>query len=553
MAEVSLAYTTGESSAAAVPRSLLEAQRNVLEMVVQNVALGDVLAALCKIVEEHAPRDGARASILLVTADGKRLTIGAAPSLPESYCRAIDGIEIAPHVGTCAAAAARREVVVTPDISADPSWLVLRQLPLSLGLKAAWSLPIVSATGAVLGTFGTYFPETRAPHPEERQLVEVLARTAALAIERQRSDRASRARIEYAVRVSGIGFWHWDLALGEVVWDERVRGHFFIPDNRRLTTLDFFTRLHPDDREVTRAAVRAAIDRREHYEVTYRTVDPASGATKWIRSVGAAQYDADGKPVHFGGVAVDVTEQNAHEQSLRDLNERLQQQDRRKDEFLATLAHELRNPLAPVRTGLEILKISADPAQIARTREMMERQLGHLVRLVDDLLDVSRITLGKVVLKKEHIDFRVILNGALEATRSLVGARGHEITLQVSEQPLPLLADPTRLIQVVANLVNNAARYTPAGGRIQLTAEARQDTLIARVIDSGVGMDSDLLDRVFDMFVQGVPASGESQAGLGVGLTLVRRLVEMHGGSIEAQSPGRDQGSTFVLRLPLAS
>lgn len=250
-------------------------------------------------------------------------------------------------------------------------------------------------------------------------------------------------------------------------------------------------------------------------------------------------------------MAVDVTEQRAHERSLSDLNERLQQQDRRKDEFLATLAHELRNPLAPVRTGLEILKIATDPAQAARTREMMERQLAHLVRLVDDLLDVSRITLGKVALKKERIDFRVILNGALEATRSLVAARGHEIAVRLSEQPLPLLADPTRLIQVVANLINNAARYTPAGGRIQVGAEAGQGALIARVSDTGVGMDSELLSRVFDMFVQGAPARGESQSGLGVGLTLVRRLVEMHGGSIEAQSPGRDQGSTFVLRLPL--
>ncbi len=520
-------------------------------MIVQNVALEQVLAALCRIVEEQAPRSGVRAAILLVTADGKRLATGAAPSLPESYCRAIDGLDISPQVGTCSAAAARREVVVTTDIASDPGWLLLRHVPLNLGLKAAWSLPIVSATGAVLGTFGTYFPESRLPQSEEKQLVEVLAHTAALAIERQRSDRASRARIEYAVRVSGIGFWHWDLALGELVWDERVRGHFFIDDNRRVTTDDFFARLHPDDLEMTRAAVRAAIDAGEHYEVTYRTVDPDSGAMKWIRSVGAAQYDADDKPVHFGGVAVDVTEQRAHERSLSDLNERLQQQDRRKDEFLATLAHELRNPLAPVRTGLEILKIATDPAQAARTREMMERQLAHLVRLVDDLLDVSRITLGKVALKKERIDFRVILNGALEATRSLVAARGHEIAVRLSEQPLPLLADPTRLIQVVANLINNAARYTPAGGRIQVGAEAGQGALIARVSDTGVGMDSELLSRVFDMFVQGAPARGESQSGLGVGLTLVRRLVEMHGGSIEAQSPGRDQGSTFVLRLPL--
>ena len=478
-------------------------------MIVQNVALEEVLAALCRIVEEQAPRP-------------LRAEISLGPGTPAS--------------------------------------------------EATWSVPIVSAGGAVLGAFRTYCFEPHEPQPEEKQLVEVLARTAAVAIERHRADVALResearyralvessprqlnehARMDYAVRVSGIGFWHWDLALDELVWDERVREHFFVSGTQRVTLDDFYARLHPDDREPTRVEVDKAIQQGAHYDTNYRVVDPVSGATRWIRSVGGVQYDADGKLIHFGGVTVDVTRQQMHEANLLELNERLQEQDRRKDEFIATLAHELRNPLAPVRTGLYILKISTDPVQTGQVREMMERQLAHLVRLVDDLLDVSRITLGKVTLKREPVDFRVIVNAALEATRSLVEARRHEITLRLSAQVFPLVADTTRLTQVLANLINNAARYTPSGGSIQIAADEENGQLVVRVSDTGIGMEPELLSHVFEMFVQGEAVTGESQGGLGVGLTLVRRLVEMHGGSVEASSQGRGKGSTFVLRLPLA-
>jgi PAS domain S-box-containing protein len=1006
--------------------ALLEAQSHVLEMIVRAHPLPGVLDALCHIVESQAGRS-VRAAILL--ADGQQLVTGAAPSLPAEYNRALDGLAVAEDLGTCGAAAARGEMVVTPSIAADPGWEKLRHLPLALGLQAAWSMPIVSSRGEVLGTFGTYFPEEREPTAHERRLVEVLARTAALALERQRADDAlresaarnrflaelaaatqpladpaevmsvtarllaehlsadrcayaevedervfvitgdhprgvpsivgrwevaafgsecarlmregapyvvedaeldarigpedlpayrathiravicvplhksvgtgpgrftaamavhqavarrwtpaeielvtlvvarcwealercrvmrdlresearssaiveatpecvklvapdgtllqmnaaglamleaaedeaigqsvypvvvpehreafralnervcqgergtlqfdvvgrrgtrrsmetmavplpwpsggfaqlaitrdvtervaadralevSRARLDYAVRLSGVGFWYCDLPFSELTWDERVKEHFWLPPEARVTIDTFYARLHPDDREPTRRAIEGSIRERTSYDVDYRTVEPQTGAIKWIRALGGATYAADGTPDHFDGVTLDITarkldqerlaqlldrereqarllsqvaqaaltihgsssleavlrvvteqarlligahqavtsltmgedhRQAIHSISLSDkyarwrsydtmptgagiyarvcqtnrpmrmtqaeleahpawrgfsgegsshppmrgwlavpfvgraganlglvqlsdkeegeftesdeailvqlaqiaavaientrLYEELREQDRRKDEFLATLAHELRNPLAPIRTGLQILQAAASPEQAAKTREMMGRQVGHMVRMVDDLLDLSRITRGKVTLERQRVDLRAVLDSALETSRALIEAGGHEFAVRLPHQPLPLEVDPTRLAQVLANLLNNAAKYTPPGGRILLSAEREDSQITIRVTDTGIGIPAEMLPRVFDLFTQVGRSIDRSQGGLGVGLTLVRRLVELHEGSIEAESPGLDQGSTFTVRLPLA-
>lgn len=378
---------------------------------------------------------------------------------------------------------------------------------------------------------------------------DVSARVAA-----ERALAESRARLDYAVRLSGVGFWYCDLPMYELAWDARVKAHFFLPSDARVTIETFYDRIHPEDREPTRAAIEAAIAHGVSCDVVYRTVDPASGAIKWIRALGGVSYAGDGKPARFDGVTVDVTAQKLEEERLAGialenarLNEQLRDQDRRKDEFLATLAHELRNPLAPIRTGLYLLGLSQPPAQAARTRAMMERQLAHLVRLVDDLLDISRVTLGKIELRRERLDLRHVLDSALETTRSLLEAAGHELSVQLPEHPLPLDLDPARMSQVFANLVNNAVKYTPKGGRIAITAEEEGATLAVRVRDTGVGIPPEMLPRVFEMFTQ----VGRSQGGLGIGLTLVRRLVELHGGTVEAASAGAGQGSTFTVRLPL--
>jgi signal transduction histidine kinase len=232
---------------------------------------------------------------------------------------------------------------------------------------------------------------------------------------------------------------------------------------------------------------------------------------------------------------------------------KLAETDRRKDEFLATLAHELRNPLAPVRNALQILRLAGDNRLAAeQARSMMDRHVQQLVRLVDDLLDVSRITRGTVELKKERVALSSIVATAVETSRPLIEAARHELSVTLPPETIELEADPTRLAQVLSNLLNNAAKYTEAGGKIWLTAEREGSRVAVRVRDSGVGIAADMLPRIFELFMQVDRSIDKSQGGLGVGLTLVRTLLDMHGGTVEVRSEGLGQGSEFSISLPLA-
>ncbi|HEX7054061.1 MAG TPA: ATP-binding protein [Burkholderiales bacterium] len=226
--------------------------------------------------------------------------------------------------------------------------------------------------------------------------------------------------------------------------------------------------------------------------------------------------------------------------------------DRRKDEFLATLAHELRNPLAPITNSVQILKLKA-PADrdIAWARDVVDRQVSHMARLLDDLLDVGRITTRKLRLQKTRADLRTVLESAVEASRPLIDAGGHRLSLDTPQAPLRVEADPVRLAQVFSNLINNAAKYTDRGGRIEVRVQAGPEIRVA-VRDNGIGIAPETLPQVFEMFSQAAPALDRSQGGLGIGLFLVKNLVEMHGGSVEARSEGPGKGSEFVVRLPAA-
>ena len=238
---------------------------------------------------------------------------------------------------------------------------------------------------------------------------------------------------------------------------------------------------------------------------------------------------------------------------LRQAEQGLREADRRKDEFLATLAHELRNPLAPIRSGLEILRTTRDDAAAARVREMLERQTNHLVRLVDDLMEVARVTRGRIELRREAIDLGAALRSAVETSRPLIEAARHELTINLPMEPVTVIADPVRFAQVVANLLNNAAKYTEEGGHITLSAERQGNEAIVSVRDTGIGIPSEELPRLFDLFAQADRTYHRAKGGLGIGLTLVRTLVELHGGTVSAQSEGAGRGSEFVVRLPLGA
>jgi CheY-like chemotaxis protein/nitrogen-specific signal transduction histidine kinase len=244
-------------------------------------------------------------------------------------------------------------------------------------------------------------------------------------------------------------------------------------------------------------------------------------------------------------VCVDITDRKLAEMALRDA-------DRRKDEFLATLSHELRNPLAPLRTAVELMRIARDDrAVVDKARATMERQLMHLVRITDDLLDVSRITQNKIEFRRERIDLRAVVHGAVEATRPMIDAQGHTLTIDLPDTPLWADADFTRLSQALSNLLNNAAKYTPSGGRVTVSAKGEASTVAISVADTGVGIPRDMLPRIFDMFTQLQAHRDRAHGGLGIGLTLAKRLVELHGGTIEAMSEGPNRGSRFTVHLPL--
>ncbi|MGC8639072.1 MAG: CHASE3 domain-containing protein [Isosphaeraceae bacterium] len=235
------------------------------------------------------------------------------------------------------------------------------------------------------------------------------------------------------------------------------------------------------------------------------------------------------------------------------LNEELRESDRRKDEFLATLAHELRNPLAPIRNSIQVMKLADhDLTAIEASRAIIERQIRQMVRLVDDLLDVSRISRGKIVLQKRRVDLATVLAGALETSRPLIDQARHHLTVSLPMGPIPLWADPTRLAQVFLNILNNAAKYTDPGGEISLLVERDENCVVARVRDSGVGIPADMIQSIFNMFIQVDHSLERGHGGLGIGLTLVKRLVEMHGGSVAASSEGPGRGSEFVVRLPVS-
>jgi PAS domain S-box-containing protein len=346
------------------------------------------------------------------------------------------------------------------------------------------------------------------------------------------------------------------------IFTQDAGGIYLNPAGRRMAGLedrtniaawrmiDFFPR---EDRPFVRDHVMTALtDGAAAWEGELRLAQPDGKPPMPVYFKGFAVRDADGHNIGLATITRDITAQKHAEDELRRVAADLSEADHRKSEFLATLAHELRNPLAPIRTGLDLLRMApGDADALARVHAMMDRQLGHLIHLVDDLLDIARITRGKIELKREAVDLKTIVQMAVETSAALIEAHGHRLDVDLPAEPLPLEADVTRMVQVLANLLNNAAKYTPAGGRVALSAWREDGHAVVAVADSGIGIPPDAIGSVFEMFTQVRGSLDRAQGGLGIGLSLVRRLVELHGGRVNALSAGRGHGSTFTVRLPL--
>jgi signal transduction histidine kinase len=273
----------------------------------------------------------------------------------------------------------------------------------------------------------------------------------------------------------------------------------------------------------------------------------ADGSILYVKNDVEPLFDTRGHVYGCVSVVVDLTDRKMAEMALLDA-------DRRKDEFLATLSHELRNPLAPIRAAVEVMRLAHNDVQLVeKARATIERQLLHLVRITDDLLDVARITQNRVELRRERLDLRAVIDGAIEVCRPMIDAQGLVLTVEIPPQPLWVVADLTRLSQAFSNLLNNAAKYTERGGQIRVSMDARDGIARVVVADTGLGIPPDLLPRIFEMFTQLQAHRARAKGGLGIGLTLARRLIELHGGTIEAFSEGAGRGSRFTVKLAAAA
>ena len=309
---------------------------------------------------------------------------------------------------------------------------------------------------------------------------------------------------------------------------------------------------HPDDRERAWERWRHSLDSGEPYEVEYRLRDHA-GDYHWVLGRALPVRDVSGSIVRWMGTCTEIHELKRVQQQLEESQAALREADRQKDKFLAMLAHELRNPLAPIMNAAYVLKHGGqDAAGVQRAADIITRQARHMRDLIEDLIDVSRVTRGLATLQVRPARLAEVVAAAVEQVTPMIEERRHRLRVSDRSDALSLEVDPTRITQVVANLLHNAAKYTPEGGEIDLVLEREADEAVVRVHDTGQGMDAALIARVFDLFVQAESTPERHAGGLGVGLALAHSLAQLHGGSLGAHSAGRGRGSTFELRLPLA-
>lgn len=363
--------------------------------------------------------------------------------------------------------------------------------------------------------------------------------------------RRTQQRLRLALDGGKMGTWDLDIQSGTMACSDQCKLNYGRSPDLAFTYQDLASSIHPDDFEEWRAAVGRAVECGSEFAIDYRTVWP-DGSIHWVYVCGSCTLDDQGRAVSLSGVSTDVTDRKRAQRLEQERADIAMLESTRKSEFLAILAHELRGPLGPIRGALQAMKMRGDnPKDREWLRALAERQVKHMGVLIDDLLDMARVERGEIHLHREPVDLRIPLRLAVEACSSLMESRGQQFEETGFESPIIGMVDATRIAQIVSNLVNNAAKYTPPRGHIRLTLSERDGYAEIDVIDNGIGLDHAALERVFNMFEQVEDQKERAQGGLGIGLALTRQLVHLHGGSITAFSEGIGHGCRFSAVFPL--
>jgi PAS domain S-box-containing protein len=505
-----------------------------------------------------------RASLLLFDETGTMRFV-AWSGLSEEYRRAVDG-----HSPWSSGESDAMPILVS-DVECDPAVTAFVPVMRREGIRAVAFIPLQFGAN-LLGKFMLYYGEPHVFSASEIATAEQIADYVVFALEhhriavaledqlvaerdlRRRAEteaaqrQESESRLHVALAAGQMGTWEWDVTTNQLHWSEELERMYGMEpgtfDGTQQHAMQFMHPLDADSFLRAAAVIKGSAEPDNQMEFRIVRVD---GAQRWIASRGRLLFDGEMKPIRMVGVASDVTD-------AKRLAEAAREADHRKDDFLATLAHELRNPLAAIRIGVAVIrKANGDPATVVEYCTVMERQLRHLTRLVDDLLDVADITQRGLPMQKTRVELSAVVSAALEQCRVLVEEAGHELTVKVPAEPIELDADPERLVQVLVNLLGNAVKYTPDGGRIEFLAQCEDSEVRLSVKDSGLGIPVDKLDSVFEMFGQLDRSLETGHKGLGIGLALSRALVSMHGGRITAYSEGLGTGSEFKVWLPRAA
>ena len=566
---------------------LLSGEKKVLEMMAEGAPLRTILETITRNVEADA--NDTRCSILLLDAAGIHLQHGAAPSLPESYNRAIHGAAIGPKAGSCGTAVYRNQPVIVTDIATDPLWDDYRALALPHGLRACWSTPIRSAGGQVLGSFAMYYRAPRAPSSADFEFIARVSHLSAIAIERRSAEEAlqvSEERLRLALDAAHMGTFDWDIPNNHITWShwhEVLWG--FKPGEFGGTYEAFSERIHPDDLPTINAEIAGCIAQRKPYQGEFRVVWP-DGSEHWISARGEFTFGADNQPQRMRGAVVEITERKQAEAALLDAkanlehkviertaelqaiqlelhakneelikqNRQVEEANRLKSEFLANMSHELRTPLNAIIGFSELMHDGKVGPIASNHKEYLGDVLTsaqHLLHLINDVLDLAKVESGKMEFHYAPMDLRKVIGEVCEILRTMTSRTRVQVGIDIDKELSEVWGDASKLKQVLYNYLSNALKFSPEGGQVRVRARREgRDAYRIEVEDQGIGIKTEDIPRLFQEFQQLDLSASKKYQGTGLGLALTKRIIEAQGGCVGVESI-RGHGSIFYAILPL--